>query len=141
MYIIVEIFEFIDCILNNIHSCKEKALFKFLEYLVYKKHTNIGIPTFVLFENVSDKSTKDFIDCIRYDTIKYNPVYDELNDIFVFGNVNDLFFGLREIYKKLHLIYPENIFIKERYQCTRDCLDTIKHNVYLDELCDAFSFM
>jgi hypothetical protein len=141
MYILVEIFEFIDSVIRDVGRCKESLIYKLIEKLLKKNDEDlfIGIPVFVLFNNMPEKNIIHYIDIIRYDHCKYSIVYDERNEMFVFKGVSELFYGMKEIFRKINLIYDDDVFIQDRLKQIKLFLQIVKQSIALDDLCESFS--
>jgi hypothetical protein len=97
-------------------------------------YIELAIPSFVLFdENV------DYIDMIRNDYVKYNPVYDDEIECFVFKGVNNLFLGIKEILKKIHTECPNDPYIMDHLNKIEIFLKIANYTIDMDELCDVLN--
>jgi hypothetical protein len=141
MYIIVELFEFFDKVVNNDHTFRQSMIYKFIEVMLnrHRDDVNIGIPIFVIFHNIQENVIQDYIDIIRFDHSKYNVVYDEFHEVFVFKGLNNLFYGLKEIFQKIHLIYENDLIIHENLKKIRLFINQVRQLLVMDDLCDAFN--
>jgi hypothetical protein len=141
MYIIVELFEFIDTVINDIHAIQQNMIYKFIQVMLnrHRDNVNIGIPIFVVFHNIQENVIQDYIDIIRFDHSKHNVVYDEFHEVFVFQGVNNLFYGLKEIYQKIHMIYENDLIINENITKIKLFIKQVRQSFVMDNLCDAFN--
>lgn len=130
--ILADLFEFIDYVcMHGPEKSKEKPFYKLIQNILTKSSEfKCGIPYFILFEN------EDFVDLIKYDYVKYNPVYDETLSCIVFNNIHDLFYGIREVLKKVHQEYPNEQDVKDNYEKIRIFLSIVESSLNMDELCD-----
>jgi hypothetical protein len=136
MYIIAEFFDFVDSVITNVEESKQTSIYKVLEHIIKRDSENaeMAIPAYILFGN-----NPDYIDIIRNDHIKHNPVYNDIIECFVFKGINDLFFGIVEVLRKINEEYPNDTFVLDNTLKMKIFMKIVKESITLDELCDAMS--
>ena len=135
IYIIAELFEFIEKVITDLDEAKQSPIYKILFNITnYSVYGNVAIPTFVLFhENVN------YVEIIKNDFVKYNPVYNDEIDCFVFKGINNLFYGVKEILKKIHNEYPNDCFILDNLNKIEIFLKLVHNSINMDDLCDILN--
>lgn len=134
MYIIAEFFDFVDLVITNVEESKQTSIYKVLDHIIKRDSENVdmAIPAYMIFG-----SNTDYIDMIINDFVKYNPVYNELIECFVFKGINSLFYGVLEILKKITEENPNDLFVYDQLGKMKTFMKIIKDSITLDELCDA----
>ena len=134
MYIIAEFFDFVDLVITNVEESKQTSIYKVLDHIIKRDSENVdmAIPAYMIFG-----SNTDYIDMIINDFVKYNPVYNELIECFVFKGINSLFYGVLEILKKITEENPNDLFVYDQLGKMKTFMKIIKDSITLDELCNA----
>ena len=137
MYIIAELFDFIEKVIVNVELSKQCSLYKLIDKIIHTNpdNCNLAVPAFILF----DSTNSNYIEIIQYDHITYNPVYDENIECFVFKGVNNLFFGIKEILKKIHAEYPNDCIVMDNLNKIQIFLKLVKGSMEMDDLCDILN--
>lgn len=135
MYILTELFDFMEKCIMNIELGKMTHMYRIIYNIISNKSENVevAIPSFVLFD-----SNVDYIEIIRHDFVKFNPVYDDQIECFVFKGINKLFYGIKEMLKKIHTEYPNDAFISDNLNTIDNFLKVARESICMDELCDVF---
>ena len=134
MYIIAEFFDFVDLVITNVEESKQTSIYKVLDHIIKRDSENVdmAIPAYMIFG-----SNTDYIDMIINDFVKYNPVYNELIECFVFKGINSLFYGVLEILQKITEENPNDLFVYDQLGKMKTFMKIIKDSITLDELCNA----
>lgn len=138
MYILVELFSFIDLVCTEgILHAKESAFYKLIATLVNHESEKpvYGIPYYILFENT------EYIDIIMHDHIIPTISYDATSQCFVFLSMQDTFDGIVAIFKKILEEYPQDVEIRNKLQRVEICLSMVNTFMDMDELSDSLSDM
>jgi hypothetical protein len=135
MLILVDLFEFVEFLCTHgPEKSKEKPFYKLIEHILKKlPNFSCAVPYFILFEN------EEFIDLIRHDHVKYNPIYDENISSFIFNNIHDLFYGIFEILKKINYEYPNVMEVEDKYTKMKLFLNIVENTVNMNDLCELFT--
>lgn len=136
MYIISELFDFIEKCITDLDNAKNTHLYKIINNIINNTSPNveIGIPYFILFEE-----NLDYIDIIRHDFVKHNPVYDDESKCFVFKGINRMFYGTKEILKKIHIEYPNDTVILDNLNKIEIFLKIANDSICMDDLCEILN--
>lgn len=133
MYIIAEFFDFIDSVIGNVEESKNTSIYKVLDHIIKRdsERAEMAVPVYILFG-----SNTDYIDIIINDYVKYNPVYNELIECFVFIGINDLFFGVLEVLKKINSEYPNDPIVMDNILKMKLFMKIVKESITMDEICN-----
>lgn len=135
MIILADLFEFIDYVcIHGPEMCKDKPFYRMIENILTRMpNFKCAIPYFILFEN------RDLIDLIKHDYVKYNPIYDENTSCIIFSNIHDMFYGIREILKKVAEEYPNELGVKDNYDKMKIFISIVENAMNMEELCDLLN--
>ena len=134
MYILTELFDFIEKCITDLEMGKATHMYRIIHNIIMNKSEDVelAIPSFVLFD-----TNVDYIEIIRHDFVKFNPVYDDAIECFVFKGINKLFYGTKDILKKIHSEYPNDMFISDNLHKINLFLKIASDYISIDELCDV----
>jgi hypothetical protein len=135
MIILPELWDFI-CEINTkgVYEAKKHKQFKLLDNIItFTDNYPIGIPFWSLFENIENVSI------VTYSFTKISIIFDEHLNCFIFKNLYDAFFGIKEIFRTIHyeLRNEENT---NKYNIAKSAINILKNNSEkMDDICDLFN--
>ena len=76
---------------------------------------------------------------IHHNASTSNPVYDKNIECIVFKGVNNLFFGIKEILKKINTEYPNDCIVLDNLNKIQIFLKLVKGSMEMDDLCEILN--
>ena len=135
MIILPELWDFIcEIDTKGVYEAKKHKQFKVLDNII--KFTNnypIAVPFWSLFDNIENVSI------VTYSFTKISIIFDENLNCFIFKNLYDAFFGIKEIFMTIYyeLCDEEN---KNKYNIAKSAINILKQNSEkIDDICDLLN--